>query len=115
MKKLTCVYLENPSTPYKAQIVTGRCRLFAVLSGSELIGGVSSIAPQVKLYNGTDTTELLVQLSDTVNTIIGVPYGSQWCIDLPANGILFDSGIYFEGHEKCQGISLFISGGVSAA
>ena len=109
MNLLRCVYKTSTGVA-----VTGRSRLFGVISMGDYISPTTFNA-EIKLYNGSSgSSPLVLQFADDQNSQYGsgYAYGSGFnSIDLPSEGILFSDGIYLEVYSDIKGISLFVCGG----
>jgi len=120
MLKLSCVYWENPGSgsSYSSQAVNGRCRLHSIVSAGDSSNHTSIIAtssPIIVLYDGSSISgDSKIKFCDTLNSNSNQPYGGNVVLDIPGGSILFTEGIFIDSYDGNKGVSLIISGGLSA-
>ena len=91
-----------------AQMVDGRTRL----KGYILSGGSTSAADgNVKFYNGDSALD---PLGLEVNMGSYVTYQGNTLVNIPGNGILFDSGIFVDLEDNVGPLTLLVQGGEAA-
>ena len=91
-----------------AQMVDGRTRL----KGYILSGGSTSAADgNVKFYNGDSALD---PLGLEINMGSYVSYHGNTLVNIPGNGILFDSGIYLVKSTIVLCVSIIFQGGAAA-
>lgn len=116
MFKLTCSYKDVPASPYKVQVVEGRCRIFSVCLGDP--SAPIAVGSRVNGYNaiygkdGYGAADLVCSVFTNMDS--KAREGVNSYVDFPPEGILCEDGVWVWMNARDTGITIFHNGGSTA-